>query len=102
MEKLLNQLLSNQQEFFRFMKEKYPIFFNSNIFLRDIQYGVYTYFDMKGNKLKYFDAENIAVKFMENLENENKLIKLSHNTWKVNFSIDEFVKLENITLENSL
>lgn len=96
METKLNQLLANEDEFFRFMREKYPIHFNSNIFLRDIQYAVFTYFNLKGEKIKTPQAEELAILFTKSLEEKGKLVMLSHNTWKVNFIVEDFVKKEEL------
>jgi F0F1-type ATP synthase beta subunit len=45
------------------MKEKYPFFNNSNLFLRDIQYGVKHFFEMKNIKLAYKRVEDIIKGF---------------------------------------
>ena len=95
MQKKLEVLKLNEHEFFRFMREKHPIFFNSNIFLRDIQYSIFTYFDLKGEMLKYSESEKLALLFTEYLMDENKLVKLSNNAWRVDFTMNDFVQTEN-------
>lgn len=84
-----DQLLAEKEIFLRFMNEKYHIFFNSNIFLRDIQYGIKSFFEKKDVFIKYPEAEELMKKLTERMENEGELIKLNHNTWKVNFSLNE-------------
>ena len=88
---LLNELSSNKTVFFNFMKEKYRVFNNSNIFFRDIQYAIKSYFDKKNIPIKYSVAEKIANEFITKLENESQLIKMSNNAWKVNFSLEKNV-----------
>ncbi len=85
----MSVLKSNEEIFFRFMREKYPFFYNSNIFFRDIQYSIISFFKLKNSPVPYADAEKLAVKFIDDLEKEEKLIKVSKNTWKVNFYLDK-------------
>jgi|GEM_PF-684801 len=87
----LNELINNQKIFFKFMKEKYPLFTNSNIFLRDIQYAIRSYFEKKNIKLGYTESEKLTLKFIDTLVKENKLKKISSNAWKVNFLLDNNV-----------
>ena len=90
----LSELTANRTIFFSFMKEKYNVFYNSNIFFRDIQYAIKSYFEKKNKKINYSDAEKIAREFIVKMENDKQLIKMSNNAWKVNFSFDSGVKEE--------
>ncbi len=85
-EERYNELVSNKTKFFKFMKERYPIFFNSNLFLRDIQYAIRTYFERKDIFISYTEAEELMKKFTSLLESEGELVRLNYNSWKVNFS----------------
>jgi hypothetical protein len=93
----LDELKSNKEIFFKFMKEKFPIFFNSNIFLRDLLYAIRSYFERKEKSLSYSQAEKLALEFAEYLEKENEIKKVGKNTWKVNFFAKQVVnKVETI------
>ncbi len=46
--KKLELISQNHIEFLKFLKSKYPLFHLSNLFLRDIQYGVRFYLQNKG------------------------------------------------------
>lgn len=85
----LNELIHNEEKFFRFMKERYPLIFNSNIFFRDIQYAIRTYFERKDIKLTYPEAEELMNKFTSHLEKGGKLDRLTTNAWRVNFTISD-------------
>lgn len=72
-----------------FLKAKFPIFHNSNIFYRDIQFGLIKYFDKKGEKLSYFDSANLANSLSKNLERKGIFVKINKFSWKLNYP--EFV-----------
>jgi len=84
----IKDLIANKKIFFRFMREKYRLFYNSNIFFRDLQYAIISYYLTKDKRLKYSEAEKITEELIKLLENEGELKKMSDNAWKVNFSLD--------------
>lgn len=90
----LDELKNNQEIFFNFMKEKYHIFYNSNIFARDLQYAIKQYFEKKDIKITYPKAEELMKKFSKYLEEKGDLLKLNHNSWRVNFFKPQIVEEE--------
>lgn len=74
------------------MKEKYHIFYNSNIFARDLQYAIKQYFEKKDIKVKYPEAEELMQRFTNYLEDKGDLVKLTNNSWRVNFFKPEVEK----------
>ena len=84
-----NQLMTEKEIFLKYMKEKYKMFYNSNIFLRDIQYAIKSFFEKKDIKITYAEAESLMKELTKDMEASGEIIKLSNNTWKVNFSLDE-------------
>lgn len=82
------ELKTNQEIFFNYMKEKYHIYLNSNIFFRDIQYAINSYFEKKDIKLKSRQAENLASDFTKYLEAKGDLTRLNYNSFRVNFSTE--------------
>jgi len=85
----LKELQNNETIFLKFMQERYSIYTHSNIFLRDLQFGIKEFFERKDIKVKYPDAENLAFNFAAYLEQKNYLHRLDEQTWTVLFSIDE-------------
>jgi len=81
----LEELKNNQEIFFNFMKEKYNIYYNSNIFARDLQYAIKQYFEKKDIKIKYPVAEELMQNFSKYLEEKGDLENLTNNSWRVNF-----------------
>ncbi len=84
----LQHLKENERIFFNFMKRNYPLYEQSNLFLRDMQYAIMSYFELKEKPLKYEMAEEIAKEFIKSLVKKNKLLELNNKTWKVNFIIE--------------
>lgn len=82
----LNELTASKEIFINYMKEKYPVIHNSNIFLRDLQYAIRSFFEKKGSNLSYSETEKIALLFAELMEQSNDFKKIGNNTWKMNFS----------------
>ena len=92
---LLKDLTINKSIFFNFMKEKYRLYLNSNIFFRDIQYAIKSYFEKKDVPIKYSQAEKVAHEFINRLEESGELKKMSDIAWKVNFSLSNNVVQSN-------
>ena len=91
-----HQVLSEEKEtFLKFMNQKYPIFYNSNIFFRDIQFAITTFFTMKGKPINYSRAEQLTYNFIKQLEETDELQNVSKNTWRVNFHLEKKTEEEN-------
>ena len=83
-------VLNNDQEVLKFLKDRFPVFHLSNIFLRDIQYGIQSYLKGRDLKVSYRLAGEIAMEFVAKLEREKILRPIDRQTWMVNF--EEFKK----------
>jgi hypothetical protein len=89
---LLEILKSNETSLLEFLKAKFPVFHNSNIFFRDIQYGIKSYFEKKDTKVSYQDAEKLADEMIKLFEENGVLIKINNQSWKVHYP--DFVTAE--------
>lgn len=81
MKEKLELITQNYVEFLNFLRSKYPLFHLSNLFLRDIQYGVRFYLENKGQRAGYSEAEEIARGVAEFLERQNIFRKIDRQTW---------------------
>ncbi len=77
----LELITQNHIDFLNFLRTKYPLFHLSNLFLRDIQYGVRFYLENKGLRASYSEAEEIAKGVGEFLEQQKILKKMDRQTW---------------------
>ncbi len=79
-------LTSNHIEFLKFLKTQFPLYHKSNVFFRDLQYGIMEYFEKeKKDKVKYAEAEKIAEEFVTFMEKKEIFKKLDHQTWVLNY-----------------
>jgi len=79
----LEELKLNETIFLKFLSEKYPFHFHSNLFVRDLQYAIHGYFKLKGIDLRFSTTEKLAYDFAKHLVDENNLSIVNNSTWKV-------------------
>lgn len=80
------ELLKREDEsFLGFLKAKYPMFHNSNFFYRDLQYGVLSFMQKKGNEITYAEAGKLADAISEEFENTGIFVRMNKIGWKINY-----------------
>ena len=86
--KELQILKDNWEEFLKFMKEHYPLYHLSNVFVRDIEYAIKNYFLNKGRKISFAEAEYLAGEFAKFMVEKGifKPVKNEFNkVWVLNY-----------------
>jgi len=84
--KPLEFVLTNDKEVLSFLKTRFPVFHMSNIFFRDIQYGIREMFERRKQvRVGYEEAEVIAREFTAKLEKEKVFKKIDGQTWLVDY-----------------
>ena len=81
--KPIDYILNNEQEVLTFLRSRYPIYHLSNVFFRDIQYGITAFLDRKDIHVSYKEAERIARAFVAQLERKWVLVQMDPQTWAV-------------------
>lgn len=80
------QILKNEEAIFlRYFKSRFPLFHNSNLFLRDFQFAINGFFKLKGEQLSYTKAEALTKIFASHLEQREILVPLTAMSWRLNF-----------------
>ena len=74
-----------QAEFLKFLKSKFTLIHMSNLFFRDFHYGVMSYLEDHGMKLKYTDAEHVAREVGLAFEKSGIFKKIDHQSWLLNY-----------------
>ena len=83
--KPIDYALDNEKEVLTFLKSRYPLYHMSNIFFRDIQYGIQTMFERKDIRLGYGESESIVRALTEKLEKEKILTPIDRQSWVLNY-----------------
>jgi hypothetical protein len=83
--KHLDLVLNSYHDVLDFLKEKYPVYHFSNIFFRDVHYGIRAYLKERKINVSYRQGEEIASAFLEKLERERIATKLDLQTWAVRY-----------------
>jgi hypothetical protein len=73
------------KEVLQFLKQRYPLFHLSNVFFRDLHYGVREYLEQNGMKIGYAEAEGAARDFIQHLEGEKILVPVDRQTWTLHY-----------------
>ena len=60
---LFDDLKNESQIFLSYLKAKFPIFHNSNLFSRDFQYGLKSFLEKKGITLTDINLDSLAKQF---------------------------------------
>lgn len=89
---LLNLLKNEETTVMKYLKSKYPLFHRSNVFFRDIQFGIKHYLESREIKLKYTESEILANEFIKYLISKNILKKIDDQIYLLNYP--EFVPVK--------
>jgi len=79
------EVVDHRLEVLRFLKSKFPVYHRSNIFFRDIQYGVQLFLLRGGARVSYQAADSIARALVAALEREGVLVPVDRQSWAVNY-----------------
>ncbi len=75
----------NSREVLFFLKERYPLFHLSNVFFRDMHYGIREYLEKRGVKMGYSAAEDVTREFIRELEGQKILAPIDRQTWTLHY-----------------
>jgi len=81
----LSYVLANDKEVFRYLKSRFPVYHLSNVFFRDIHFGIMEYLRERKMTVRYQEGEKIARAFVEKLEHDKILRPLDRQTWMVQY-----------------
>jgi hypothetical protein len=83
--KTTTNILDQSDEVLAFLKTRFPLYHQSNVFFRDIQYGIRAYLEKNGKKVGYTVAEEIAHAYTRKLEKDGIFHAVDHQSWVVDF-----------------
>lgn len=79
-------VVGKEKELFEFMKQEgYPIFHQSNLFLKDVEYGIRDFYRTRTKKdIGTRESKRLAAELLKYLEANGHLRLLSEHTWLLN------------------
>jgi hypothetical protein len=80
-----SEIMERRAEVLAFLKSRFPLYDRSNVFFRDIQYGLQLFLREKGIRTKYPRAEQIARQFVGVLEREGILVPIDRQSWALHY-----------------
>jgi hypothetical protein len=83
--KEIETITNHTDEFLKFLKTKFTLIHQSNIFFRDLHFGVIAYLESKGKRIKYTIGEQIAKEIASDLEKKGIFKKIDHQSWLLNY-----------------
>ncbi len=86
------------EEFLAFMKSKFQLYHLSNVFFRDLQYGVIEFLQRRGFSVKYGASEAAANDLIASLEEKNILKKLDGQTWLLNYPSFKLIPMKRMDI----
>jgi hypothetical protein len=78
-------IVSNKTDFIHLLKTKFSLFHLSNIFFRDVQYGIMSYAEARREHISYGRAEELAKLVINNLEGSGILKPIKPGSWMLNY-----------------
>ncbi|MBM4168174.1 MAG: hypothetical protein FJ215_03330 [Ignavibacteria bacterium] len=91
MNKHASIVFDNRTEFLYFLRSRFRLYHKSNLFLRDLHYGVSGFLEQYGVRLSYHELEETTQRVIGLLVSEAILKEIDARTWMLNY--EEFQKL---------
>ncbi|MDI6765857.1 MAG: hypothetical protein QME52_03435 [Bacteroidota bacterium] len=83
--KEIDFVISHQAEFLKFLKSKFPVIHNSNLFFRDIHYGIMWYLQEHKLDGRYQIAEKVVQEVIKTFVQNGILKKINEQTWVLDY-----------------
>ncbi len=85
MDSTLKFLVDNQKDVLSFLKTRYHLYHLSNVFFRDIHYGIMAYLEWKGISAGYTPSEKHAQVLVDSLVKAGILSNVDRNAYVLNY-----------------
>ena len=87
-------ILANVNEFLKFLRSKFTLIHMSNLFFRDLHYGVMSYLADHGAKMNYKPAEDVTREVAGALERQGILKRIDAQSFLLNYPEFALPKIE--------
>ncbi|GIK22917.1 MAG: hypothetical protein HND40_05410 [Ignavibacteriota bacterium] len=82
---LFESLKKENEIFLNYLKAKFPLFHNSNVFSRDFEYGLESFLEKRGISLSYQKLEELSKLLSNYFESTGIFVKTSKIGWRLNY-----------------
>lgn len=83
---IVEYITRNADDFLRYLKSKFPLYHDSNVFLRDLHYGLMEYVEERlRKKLNYLVAERLTSDVVKEFEKKGIFRKIDGKTWLLQY-----------------
>jgi len=82
---LFNDLRNENQIFLSYLKAKFPLFHNSNLFVRDFEYGLKGFLEKKGIDLSFREVAKLSLILSDYYEKQGIFVKTNVQGWTLNY-----------------
>jgi hypothetical protein len=81
--KVQDMIRSTPLEILAFLRGRMPVYHDSNVFFRDIHYGVRAWAELQGERLSYPAGELLAREFTDVMERKGIFVRIDGQTWVI-------------------
>jgi hypothetical protein len=78
-----NLITDNALDVLGFLRTRMALYHLSNVFFRDLQYGIRAFLQGRGIRVGYTEGEVLAAEFVEVMERKKIFKRIDHQTWVV-------------------
>ncbi len=83
----VKMFVDRQKDFLSFFKTRFNIFHESNVFFRDLHYGVMAFLQMNGLPNRYSSSEELTKQVVAAYEGMNVLVRIDDRSWMMNYPL---------------
>ncbi|HEY6953017.1 MAG TPA: hypothetical protein VI758_11450 [Bacteroidota bacterium] len=85
MDEKVKFFVERQKEFLGFMKSRYSLFHESNVFFRDLHYAVMAFLTVNKLPMGYVPAEDLTKRIISAYEDTKVFLRIDERTWMLNY-----------------
>ncbi|MGA9119606.1 MAG: hypothetical protein WB699_09580 [Bacteroidota bacterium] len=81
----VQEVLHDKMQVLEYLRTRYPMFHQSNIFYRDVEYGIQSLLRAHNVQVPLRKAGTIAREFIKSMETEKVFLPVDRQTWTLNY-----------------
>ncbi len=82
-----NLFVEKQKDFLSFLKTRFNVFHDSNVFFRDLHYGVMSFLQVQGMPHRYSSTEDLTKHVIAAYEGMKLFVRIDERTWMLNYPL---------------